>query len=123
MPHPPTTRPPRVVDRRPEKVAPDTWIVCAPCAQEFAPQWTLIAKKVSDAFACERTAASVRNYYKRFEASKQTALRGFAKNRCQLCNQIKRGHICKVKLSQGILETDIGQIGRGAGAGRGFIGH
>lgn len=62
--------------------------------QEFAPQWTLIAKKVSDAFACERTAASVRNYYKRFEASKQTALRGFAKNRCQLCNQIKRGHIC-----------------------------
>lgn len=62
--------------------------------QELHPQWTLIAKKVSEEFACERSAASVRNYYKRFQQSQATMLKGMAKNRCQLCNQIKRGHIC-----------------------------
>lgn len=62
--------------------------------EQFAPQWTLIAKKVSVAFGITRTAASVRNYYKRFLASKAVADRGEAKNKCQLCGQTKRGHLC-----------------------------
>lgn len=63
-----------------------------------SPKWTLIAKLVSDATKSERSAASIRNYVKRFEASKQIAEKcsAFKKlNRCQMCGQIKRGHICK----------------------------
>jgi len=62
--------------------------------KELHPQWTLIAKKVSEEFGAERSAASVRNYFKRFQDSADKRDKGIAKNRCQLCNQIKRGHIC-----------------------------
>lgn len=61
---------------------------------EFFPQWTLIAKMLTQEFRVHRSPASVRNYYKRFMMSKAMEQRGEAKNRCQLCNQIKRGHIC-----------------------------
>ena len=46
----------------------------------------------------ERSAASVRNYYKRFLASKAMAdqSKGIKKlNKCQMCGEIKRGHICR----------------------------
>jgi len=61
------------------------------------PRWTHIAKLVSDHTGQARTAASIRNYYKRFCASKAIADRDSATkklNRCQQCGQIKRGHIC-----------------------------
>merc|ERR1719198_140079 len=66
--------------------------------EEHAPRWTHIAKLVSEATKQPRTAASVRNYYKRFCASKKIAERDSAVrklNRCQACGMIKRGHICK----------------------------
>ena len=62
------------------------------------PRWTHIAKLVSEATKMPRTAASIRNYYKRFCASKAIADRDSASrklNRCQACGQIKRGHICR----------------------------
>lgn len=66
--------------------------------EAYSPRWTHIAKLLSEATGIERTSASVRNYYKRFTASKdiaekQSDVRKF--NRCQLCGQIKRGHICR----------------------------
>merc|ERR1719247_431397 len=68
--------------------------------EAYAPRWTLIAKLVSEETGCERSAASVRNYYNRFQASKAIAERGSdikKLNRCLICSQIKRGHICKPK--------------------------
>merc|ERR550514_1264855 len=62
------------------------------------PRWTHIVKLVSEATKMPRTAASIRNYYKRFQSSKQIAERDSATrklNRCQMCGMIKRGHICK----------------------------
>lgn len=66
--------------------------------EAHAPRWTHIAKLMSEATGHERSAASIRNYYKRFTASKAIAecdseIRKL--NRCQICNQIKRGHICR----------------------------
>ena len=78
-----------------------TFVVWCRCAQAHAPRWTHIAKLVSEATGCERTAASVRNYYKRFCASKEIAQRDSdikKLNRCQICGQIKRGHICRPAL-------------------------
>jgi len=66
--------------------------------EQHAPRWTHIAKLVSEEMKQPRTAASVRNYYKRFCASKKIAERDSAikkLNRCQQCGMIKRGHICK----------------------------
>ena len=66
--------------------------------EEHAPRWTHIAQLVSEATHQPRTAASIRNYYKRFNASKAIAEKESAirkLNRCQMCGQIKRGHICK----------------------------
>lgn len=66
--------------------------------EAHAPRWTHIAKLMSEATGHERSAASIRNYYKRFTTSKAIAecdseIRKL--NRCQICNQIKRGHICR----------------------------
>merc|ERR1719502_2424061 len=71
--------------------------VRAPRPQEHSPRWTHIAKLLSEATNQERTAASVRNYYKRFCASKEMANSITTKklNRCQMCGQVKRGHICQ----------------------------
>lgn len=66
--------------------------------EAHAPRWTHIAKEVSLQTGYERTAASVRNYYKRLIASKAIADRdqGIKKlNKCQMCGQVKRGHICR----------------------------
>merc|ERR1719262_1898608 len=65
--------------------------------EAHAPRWTYIAKLVSEKMNQPRTAASIRNYYKRFQASKKIAeVHSDTKklNRCQLCGQIKRGHVC-----------------------------
>merc|ERR1719262_574440 len=65
--------------------------------EAHAPRWTYIAKLVSEKMNQPRTAASIRNYYKRFQASKKIAERDSdikKLNRCQLCGQIKRGHVC-----------------------------
>lgn len=66
--------------------------------EAHAPRWTLIAKLISDATGCTRTAASVRNYHKRFRTSKAIAESGVGVkklNKCQICGQVKRGHICR----------------------------
>jgi len=68
--------------------------------EAHAPRWTYIAKLVSEKMNQPRTAASIRNYYKRFQASKKIAERDMDSkklNRCQLCGQIKRGHVCTGK--------------------------
>lgn len=77
---------------------PDEAALVLKLVEAHAPRWTHIAKLVSEATNQERTAASIRNYYKRFCASKKIAERDGAikkLNRCQLCGEIKRGHICK----------------------------
>merc|ERR1719453_2948247 len=61
--------------------------------EKHAPRWTHIAKLVSEATKQPRTAASIRNYYKRFQSSKNIANNESATrklNRCQVCGQIKR---------------------------------
>lgn len=77
---------------------PDEAALVMQLVEAHQPRWTHIAKLVSDAMGCERTAASIRNYYKRFQESKRIAERDSAikkLNRCQICGQIKRGHICR----------------------------
>jgi len=77
---------------------PDEAALVLKLVEAHAPRWTHIAKLVSEATNQDRSAASIRNYYKRFQASKVIAERdGKIKklNRCQLCGEIKRGHICK----------------------------
>lgn len=89
--------------------------------EDHLPRWTLIAKLVSEKTGQERTAASVRNYYKRFKASKAIAEKsssvtesGIKKlNRCQLCGQIKRGHICKPSaLTYGVPQSSTASPGQ-----------
>merc|ERR1719502_1401119 len=46
--------------------------------EKHAPRWTHIAKLVSEATKQPRTAASIRNYYKRFQSSKAIADRDSA---------------------------------------------
>jgi len=73
-----------------------------------SPRWTHIAKEMSRETGYERTAASVRNYYKRFQTSKSIAQRdaGIKKlNKCQMCGQIKRGHICTAAMKNYVTET------------------
>ena len=54
--------------------SPDEAKLVLELVEKHAPRWTLIAKEVSKATNQERTAASVRNYYKRFCESKKIAL-------------------------------------------------
>lgn len=78
--------------------SPDEAALVFQLVEAHAPRWTHIAKLVSEATKQPRTAASVRNYYKRFVHSKKIADNESATrklNRCQVCGQIKRGHICK----------------------------
>lgn len=86
----------------------DEALIVMQLVERHSPRWTHIAKLVSEATGHERTAASVRNYYKRFCASKAIAERDTARklNRCQICGQIKRGHICR----QAFVEHGAGNI-------------
>ena len=76
---------------------PDEARVVIGLVEQHAPRWTHIAKLVSELTQQTRSSASIRNYYKRFQASKAIAERDSSirkLNRCQMCGQIKRGHIC-----------------------------
>ena len=57
------------------------------------PKW----KEITEALRNDgnyRTVAMVRNRYLRIEKGKELTELGLSKNRCSLCGQIKRGHVC-----------------------------
>jgi len=56
--------------------------------KQHGPQWNLIDKSFPT-----RTVASVRNRYLRMN------YKGITKNKCKLCGQLKRGHICPKKMN------------------------
>jgi len=61
----------------------------------IGPRWSAIASRFPG-----RTVSSIRNRYLRLHAGIKIRESGqVTKNRCQLCGQAKRGHICEVKLA------------------------
>jgi len=61
---------------------------------QYGPRWRLITDQFPG-----RTVASVRNRYLRMQtAEKIRSAGGITRNRCQLCGQPKRGHICPKKM-------------------------
>jgi len=61
---------------------------------QHGPRWRLITDQFPG-----RTVASVRNRYLRMQtAEKIRSAGGITRNRCQLCGQPKRGHICPKKM-------------------------
>lgn len=62
--------------------------------RQYGPHWKTITEHFPG-----RTVASVRNRFLRMQgAQKVRAEGGITRNRCQLCGQPKRGHICTKKL-------------------------
>lgn len=62
------------------------------------PKWKSIVKRMP-----HRTVASVRNRFQRIEKGRKLRQEdpGALVNRCKLCNEPKRGHICKMKRNGG----------------------
>uniref|UniRef100_A0A7S3AIM6 Myb-like domain-containing protein n=1 Tax=Haptolina ericina TaxID=156174 RepID=A0A7S3AIM6_9EUKA len=62
--------------------------------KQLGPRWRSIAERLPG-----RSVASVRNRYLRMaDAENKKAQGQQGRNRCQLCNELKRGHICKKKM-------------------------
>lgn len=63
---------------------------------EHGPQWSRIASLLRGG----RTVASVRNRFLRVQSAKKLREKGgITRNRCHLCGEPKRGHICTKKIS------------------------
>jgi len=49
----------------------------------------------------DRTPAMVRNRYLRIKRGRWLTEQGQSKNRCGICGELKRGHVCRLSLAQG----------------------
>jgi len=59
------------------------------------PRWKAIAEAMTaQAPDAPRTAAMVRNRFLRVQKGKKEAEEGKARNKCGLCGQLKKGHVC-----------------------------
>ena len=56
---------------------------------ELGRKWVSIAARLPG-----RNANSVRNHYLRYEKNLVIAKKGLQKNRCTVCGELKRGHVC-----------------------------
>ena len=80
-------------DMRPWTAAQDEVLRELVSKQGRRPKW----KEITEALRNDgnyRTVAMVRNRYLRIEKGKELTELGLSKNRCSLCGQIKRGHVC-----------------------------
>jgi len=64
---------------------------------QHGPRWKQIAQDLSEQMGSERTAAMVRNRWLRVEKGKKEASEGKARNKCGLCGQVKKGHVCTAR--------------------------
>ena len=68
-------------------------------AQTLGSKWKRIAEIINESSggsACERTVASLRNRYQRIKKGQSAVAEGgIVKNKCGVCGQLKRGHVCR----------------------------
>lgn len=65
------------------------------------PRWKAIAEAMTAATPdAPRTAAMVRNRFLRVQKGKKEAEQGKARNKCGLCGQLKKGHVCSADKSR-----------------------
>ena len=75
--------------------------------EEFGTKWATVQKSFTN-----RSVASIRNRYFRTKKGIQLVEEGaILKNKCHACGQLKRGHICKVKLGDArVVEATIRSV-------------
>jgi len=68
-------------------------------AQTLGTRWKRIAEIINESSGgstCERTVASLRNRYHRIKKGQSAVAEGgIVKNKCGVCGQLKRGHVCR----------------------------
>jgi len=70
------------------------------------PRWKAIAEAMTATTPdAPRTAAMVRNRFLRVQKGKKEAEQGKARNKCGLCGQLKKGHVCSADKNRTVVET------------------
>jgi len=70
------------------------------------PRWKAIAEAMTATTPdAPRTAAMVRNRFLRVQKGKKEAEQGKARNKCGLCGQLKKGHVCSADKNRTVVDA------------------